>query len=169
MGKRYVISGVDYGRDLDANIADNFKYWEMVSSREAVRLGIANVPNEQEWKNLEALAKNVLQPMRDALDMPITINSAFRCKKLNDAVGSTDTSFHRLGCAADIDSDTIPLMDILNAAYALPRWSEIIAEYFPHGWVHVAYKAGDNRRMLKLKDPTHNFARVTKDALDMIY
>lgn len=169
MSKKYVLPNVDYGRHLEADISKNFKYWEMVSSDKAVRLGIANIPNEQEWKNLEALVKNVLQPLRDAMGIPITINSAFRCKELNDAVGSSDTSFHRLGCAADIDSDTIPLMKILNAAYSLPKWSEIIAEYFPHGWVHVAYKEGDNRKMLKLKDPKHHFKRVTIQELGKLY
>lgn len=167
--KKYIIPNVNYGRDLDDFVTPNFQYWEFVSSDKALRLGIKNVPNEQEWRNIEALVKKVLQPIRDELGMPITINSGFRCKQLNDAVGSSDTSFHRLGCAVDIDSDTIPLMDILDAAYKQPMWSEIIAEYFPHGWVHVAYKEGDNRKMLKLKDPKHNFAKITKQQLDSIY
>lgn len=169
MSKRYVLDGVDYGRDLDAYVSKNFQYWEFVSSMQAVRLGIENVPTEAEWQNIEKLVKNILQPMRDKLGKPVTINSGFRCKKLNDAAGSTDTSFHRLGCAVDIDSESIPLMDILDIAYGLPKWSEIIAEYFPHGWVHVAYKEGDNRKMLKLKDPKHHFKRVTKDELDKLY
>jgi len=169
MAKKYILDGVNYGRNLDAYISNNFQYWEFVSSDKAVRLGIKNVPTNAEWKNIEDLVKNVLQPMRDLLGKAITINSGFRCEELNMAVGSSNTSFHRLGCAADIDSDTIPLMDILNAVYGLPKWTEIIAEYFPNGWVHVAYKAGDNRKMLKLKDPTHNFKGVSKEYLDKLY
>lgn len=169
MSKKYVIEGVSYGRNLDAYVSKNFQYWEFVSSIQAVRLGIENVPTEQEWKNIEALVKNVLQPIRDKIGKPLTINSGFRCKELNDAAGSTDTSFHRIGCAVDIDSDDIPLMDILDAAYSLPKWSEIIAEFFPHGWVHVAYKEGDNRKRLKLKDAAHNFSLVTKEQLDRKY
>lgn len=167
--KRYIITGVNYGRDLDAYVSENFQYWEFVSSSQAVRLGIKNVPTEAEWKNIELLVKEVLQPMRDLLGKPIDINSCFRCKKLNDAVGSSDTSFHRLGCAADVDSSNIPLMEILDVAYGLPQWSEIIAEFFPDGWVHVAYKAGDNRKMLKLKDLKHNFSKVTKKQLEELY
>lgn len=167
--KRYVISGVNYGRDLDAWVSENFQYWEFVSSSQAVRLGIRNVPTEAEWKNIELLIKEVLQPLRTKLGKPIVINSCFRCKKLNDAIGSSDTSFHRLGCAADIDSSTTPLMEILEVAYGLPKWSEIIAEFFPDGWVHVAYKAGDTRKMLKLKDAKHNFSRVTKEQLNALY
>lgn len=166
---KFIIDGVNYGRDLDEYITSNFQYWEFVSSDKAVRLGIKNVPNEQEWRNIENLAMNVLQPLRDALDMPVKINSGFRCKLLNDAIGSTDKSFHRQGCAVDLDSDTIPLMEILTEAYKLPVWSEIIAEYFPYGWVHVAYKMGDNRKMLKLKDSTHNYDKITKAELGKLY
>lgn len=169
MAKKYILDGVNYGRDLDTYISKNFQYWEFVSSYEAVRLGIKNVPTNAEWKNIEDLVVNVLQPMRDKLGKPVTVNSGFRCKELNDAVGSSDTSFHRLGCAADIDSDTIPLMDILDAVYSLPKWTEIIAEYFPHGWVHVAYKLGDKRKMLKLKDADHHYKGVSKEYLDKIY
>lgn len=165
----YVLPNVNYGRNLEEFVTENFQYWEFVSSMNAVRLGIANVPNEQEWKNIEFLAKNVVQPIRDAIGKPLTINSGFRCKKLNDAAGSTDTSFHRLGCAVDLDSENIPLMKILEIAHGLPAYSEIIAEYFPQGWVHVAYKEGDNRKMLKLKDPKHHFARVTIDTLRKLY
>lgn len=169
MGKKYVLPNVDYGRDLDAYVSKNFQYWELVSSDKAVRLGIKNVPTEAEWNNLEYLVKNGLQPLRDILGKPVTLNSAFRCKALNDAVGSTDTSFHRIGCGADIDSDTVPLMEILEAAYNLPQWSEIIAEYFPYGWVHLGMRKGDDRKMLKLKDPKHNYARITMDKLKQMY
>lgn len=169
MSKKYIIAGVNYGRDLDANITKNFQYWEFVSSDKAVRLGIKNVPTEIEWKRIETLVKEVLQPLRDKLGVSITINSGFRCKALNDAVGSTDSSFHRLGCAADVDSDDIPLKKILDAAYSLPNWSEIIAEYFPHGWVHIGYNSGDNRKMLKLKDSNHNYEKMSKEKLDAIY
>ena len=50
-----------------------------------------------------------------------------------------------------------------------PEWSEIIAEYFPQGWVHIAHKKGDNRKMLKLKDNKHHFAKVTLDYIQGIY
>ena len=166
---KYIIDGINYGRDLNAYVSKNFQYWEFVSSELAVRLGIKNIPSEVEWKRIELLVKEVVQPLRDKLGQPIKINSGFRCKALNDAVGSTDTSFHRLGCAVDIDSDTIPLKTILNAAYTLPKWSEIIAEYFPTGWVHIGYNEGDNRKMLKLKDNTHNYVKMPKTTLDTLY
>ena len=63
-----------------------------------------NTPNEQELANLYRLAE-FLELVKTALGgKPIIVNSAFRSKQVNDAVGSKDTSQHRLGCAADIRS-----------------------------------------------------------------
>ena len=45
---------------------------------------------------------NVLQELRNELEGPIHITSAYRCKAHNDSVGSTDKSQHLLGTAADI-------------------------------------------------------------------
>lgn len=168
MSQRYILPNVDYGRDLDAYISKNFQYWEFVSSKKAVELGIANVPTEAEWQRIEFLVKYIVQPLRDKKGR-IRVSSAFRCKALNDANGSTDTSFHRLGCAVDLEPLECSLMELLEEAYKLPNWSEIIAEYFPNGWLHIAYKENDNRKMLKLKDKLNHYKRVTLDILRKKY
>jgi hypothetical protein len=166
--KKYVIAGVNYGRNLDAKISANFSYWEFVSSDKAVRLGIKNVPTEQEWQRIEILVKEVLQPLREKIG-GISITSGFRCKKLNDAVGSSDTSFHRLGCAVDIEPSDVSMLDALKAVHDLGKYTELIAEFFPHGWVHVGYVKNDSRKMLKLKDATHSYSAVTIAALTKMY
>lgn len=43
-----------------------------------------------------------LQKLRDAIGKPIKINSGYRCLFHNRSIGSTDTSQHVLGKAADI-------------------------------------------------------------------
>ena len=166
---KYVYLDTDYGRDLKANISENFKYWEFVASEKAMEYGIKNIPNEQEWQNIEFVVKTILQPLRDRLGIPLTVNSGFRNNELNIKAGGSATSFHRLGCAVDVDTHEIPLVKLLEAAHELPEWSEIIAEYFPGGWVHIAHKKGDNRKMLKLKDNKHNFAKVTLEYIKNIY
>ena len=61
-----------------------------------------NTPNDAELANLKRLAA-FLETVKSALgNKPVMINSAFRCKQVNDAVGSKDSSQHRIGCAADI-------------------------------------------------------------------
>ena len=84
--------------------------------------GIKNIPNEQEWQNIEFVVKTILQPLRNKLGIPLTINSGFRNSKLNKLAGGSETSFHRLGCAVDVDTHKIPLVNVLEAAYELPEW-----------------------------------------------
>jgi len=61
-----------------------------------------NTPNESELANLKRLAA-FLEDVKVVLGgKPVMVNSAFRSKQVNDAVGSKDTSQHRIGCAADL-------------------------------------------------------------------
>jgi zinc D-Ala-D-Ala carboxypeptidase len=161
------------GRDLDAKIpgAENFKYREFIKSEVAIRLGIDNVPKlEREWISIEKLAVNVLQPIRNELG-PIRITSGFRCKKLNKALRAGKSSNHLLGQAADIEPvrDGVTLIDVAKFIYFYLEFRNLIAEYFPSGWVHVDYREGSNLKRLKLKDSTHNYEVVTMEELLDLY
>lgn len=166
----YVIPGINYGRDLNATIpgTTNFQYGEVVSSPIAVRLGIKNVPTEAQWQNAEAYARFVLQPLRDRFG-PLNMSSWFRCPELNTAVKSGPTSFHLTGGGGDIEPQNVSLMTLLNGAYEMFDFSEMIAEFFPHGWVHIGHLPGNSKRALKLKDPNHNYSLVTLDQLHQLY
>jgi len=62
----------------------------------------SNEPNESERQNLVRLA-NFLEQVKFVLGgVPIMVNSAYRSAQVNAAVGSKETSQHRLGCAADL-------------------------------------------------------------------
>lgn len=56
-------------------------------------------------KNIKKLAKT-LQVLRDFVGYPIRINSAYRCKAHNEAIGGVEKSQHLLGKAVDITIDT---------------------------------------------------------------
>lgn len=167
-------------RDLKARIpgAPNFTYGEFLKSDTAMRLGIKNEPNEEQWQNIEKLAFNILQPVRDRFGR-VNITSGFRSPELCIAVGSFKevdgkiivTSNHQRGEAGDVEPDdpTIPLIDVVNFIYNECDFRELIAEYFPGGWVHAAYREGGNARILKLKDSNHNFKEVTIEYLNSIY
>jgi len=80
----------------------HFTLDELTASETAERNGWDNTPNEQELANLQRLAE-FLEDVKEALGgKPIMVNSAFRNKQVNDAVGSKDSSQHRVGCAVDI-------------------------------------------------------------------
>ena len=82
-------------------LTENFSLEEMTVSEIGARRGLDNTPNATEISNLVRTAL-LLEQVRALVKKPIIINSAYRSKAVNDAVGSKDTSQHRIGCAADI-------------------------------------------------------------------
>jgi hypothetical protein len=94
-----------------------------------------NTPNATEIANLQRLAE-FLEIVKATLGgKPIMVNSAFRSKQVNDAVGSKDTSQHRLGCAADIRVPGMTPDEVVKALIALP-YDQIIREF--DAWVHIS-------------------------------
>ena len=96
-----------------------------------------NTPNEQELANLKRLAL-FLEDVKTALDgKPIMVNSAFRSKQVNDAVGSKDTSQHRIGCAVDIRVPEMTPDQVVRAVIAagLP-YDQVIREF--DRWTHLS-------------------------------
>ena len=96
-----------------------------------------NTPNAQELANLKRLAL-FLEDIKEVLGgKPIMVNSAFRSKAVNDAVGSKDTSQHRIGCAADIRVPSMTPDEVVHAVIAsgLP-YDQIIREF--DRWTHVS-------------------------------
>lgn len=96
-----------------------------------------NTPNETERANLVRLA-GLLELVKVALGgKPIMVNSAFRSKQVNDAVGSKDTSQHRVGCAADIRVPGITPDAVVKAIIAakLP-FDQLIREF--DRWTHMS-------------------------------
>ena len=84
-------------------ISKNFTLEELYRSETADRMGIDNVPKDEEViENLRNLCLEVLQPLRDYVGAPVHINSGYRCKALNEAVGGVKNSQHCLGEACDI-------------------------------------------------------------------
>lgn len=96
-----------------------------------------NTPNEQELANLKRLALFLEQVKTVLGGKPIMVNSAFRSKQVNDAVGSKDTSQHRIGCAADIRVPTMTPDQVVRAIIAsgLP-YDQIIREF--DRWTHIS-------------------------------
>ena len=96
-----------------------------------------NIPNEKELANLQRLAE-FLEQVKEVLGgKPIMINSAFRCAEVNKAVGSSDKSQHRLGCAADIRVPGMTPDEVVSAIIeaGLP-YDQVIREF--DRWTHVS-------------------------------
>ena len=96
-----------------------------------------NTPNETERANLVRLA-GLLESVKVAIgNKPVMVNSAFRSKQVNDAVGSKDTSQHRVGCAADIRVPSMAPDQVVKAIISakLP-FDQLIREF--DRWTHIS-------------------------------
>lgn len=96
-----------------------------------------NTPNETEQANIQRLAE-FLEAVKTLLGgKPIMVNSAFRSKAVNDAVGSKDTSQHRIGCAADIRVPSMTPDQVVRAIIASDLgFDQVIREF--DRWTHIS-------------------------------
>ena len=97
----------------------------------------SNEPNESERANLVRLAV-FLEQVKELLGgKPIMVNSAFRSKAVNDAVGSKDSSQHRVGCAADLRVPGMTPDEVVKAVIGsgLP-FDQVIREF--DRWTHIS-------------------------------
>jgi putative chitinase len=96
-----------------------------------------NTPNEAELANIRRLAEFLEDIKRTLGGKPIMVNSAFRSKAVNDAVGSKDSSQHRIGCAADFRVPGMTPDQVVKAIIAanLP-FDQVIREF--DRWTHIS-------------------------------
>jgi len=116
------------------NLSENFTYEELTHTDHRE---FDNTPNEAEMANLVRLA-NFLEQIKEVLGgKTIIINSAFRSAEVNRAVGSTDKSQHRHGCAADLRVPGMTPDEVVSAIMGsgLP-YDQVIREF--DRWTHVS-------------------------------
>ena len=96
-----------------------------------------NTPNPLETANLIRLA-GLLEDVKIILGgKPIMINSAFRSEAVNNAVGSRNTSQHRIGCAADIRVPGMTPDEVVKAVITSGiGYDQIIREF--DRWTHIS-------------------------------
>lgn len=83
-------------------LSPHFELQEFTKSVTARDHGLKNEPAPEHVENLKALCVHTLEPLREALGMPIIITSGYRCKELNHLLVNHSTkSQHMNGEAAD--------------------------------------------------------------------
>jgi hypothetical protein len=137
-------------------ISKHISYKEATRSATALRLGIENIPNEYQLQNMEMVAKKVFEPLREAVDAPIKINSFFRCEELNKAIGGSSKSQHCQGRAIDIDDIYGHVSNAFMYYYIKDNldFDQLIWEFGTDDspdWVHVSYVDEDSNRKRCLK------------------
>ena len=141
---------------LSDNISKHISYKEGVYSITATRLGIDNIPNQYEFANMQVLAENIFEPLRNWVKGPIKINSFFRGPELNKAIGGSSKSQHCQGRAIDIDDSyghktNAEMYEWIkkNLDFDQMIW-EFGTDENPN-WVHVSYVSPDENRNRCLK------------------
>ena len=146
-------------------ISKNFSYREFEKSDTADRLGLCNVIITVRVRDaVRALTLNILQPLRDFLNLAVWISSGYRCAELNKHVpGSSETSQHPKGEAADIyvlleDGSRMPSAELAREIIAagLPFDQLILYPTF----VHVSHKLGGPQRGNVLYNKSYKGPRV---------
>ena len=115
-------------------LSENFTLEELCKSSTATRLGINNIPEEDEIiENLKYVAENILQPIREKFGVPFTPNSGYRSSELNKAIGSSDKSQHRKGEAVDIEVPTLDNSVLAHWIAVNLEFDQLILEYYKIG------------------------------------
>ena len=114
----------------------------------------SNEPNESERQNLVRLA-NFLEQVKFVLGgVPIMVNSAYRSAQVNAAVGSKETSQHRVGCAADLRVPGMTPDQVVQAIIGSQlEFDQVIREF--DRWTHISvpnHESDKARRMALIID-----------------
>lgn len=139
------------------NLSKNFSLSELTFSETAARLGVDNTPTEAVIHNLKKLCERILQPARDALG-PLRISSGYRSPELNAKVpGSSNTSAHTLGFAADVLSLKVSKLEFARWVAKNCEFDQIILEYGTKAdpaWIHVSADPKNRKQIMRIMTGT---------------
>ena len=141
------------------SVSPHFCLDEFTKSATARSHGIKNEPAPEQVDNLRALCQGCLEPLREALGLPVVITSGYRTKALNSMLAhSSERSQHMLGQAADFyvapGQSGLSRRELLIKAFRLIILDESI-DYdqlilYP-SFIHVSYVSRErNRRTVLL-------------------
>ena len=133
-------------------LSEHFTLEELTVSETAARKGLSNTPDNDALFDLKRLAA-FLESIRETIDKPIKINSAYRSPEVNASVGGSKTSQHCKGQAADIRVAGMTPDQVVQAIIAakLP-FDQVIREF--DSWTHVSIAPKDKapRKMALIID-----------------
>lgn len=134
-------------------LTNNFTLAELVYSDTARTRGIDNTLPPYLMRNAKALAER-LQLIRDALGVPITISSGYRCHELNKAVGGSKSSQHQLALAADIHAKGYAAQELFSfIADNNFGFDQLILErVVGKEWVHISVQPRERNDDFSITD-----------------
>lgn len=123
-------------------LSKNFTFEELTTTQVRELFEINREEAKAYTHSLTRVAQELLEPIRALFKKPITVNSGFRGKTLNERIGGSKTSQHCLGEAVDFvvagwDTDE-KLLEAAKKIYKeLPelKFGQLLVEY---GCLHIS-------------------------------
>jgi hypothetical protein len=129
-------------------LTEHFSLNELTASQEATRHNINNVPSAKVVENLRMLA-TLLEQVRELLGgNSIRISSGYRSLALNRHIGSSHTSAHIFGYAADFTCPSFgtPIEVAKKIAESNLKFDQLICE--GNAWIHISCDPQNRRQLL---------------------
>jgi zinc D-Ala-D-Ala carboxypeptidase len=131
-------------------LSEHFSQDEFQASPTAKARGIANVMPSLMVNAAKALCVEILEPIRLHFGGPIKINSGYRCRALNQAVGSRPGSQHEMGQAADFEIPGVSNLEVARWVRDNLQFDQLILENHREGdpnsgWVHCSLSSDRHR------------------------
>lgn len=124
-----------------------FSLYELINT--SVTTLSNNIPDWNQLENLLVLCEKILDPLRFAYGNPLYVNSGYRSRFVNEAVGGVSASQHLLGCAADIsvrsDCSLSKLFDLVQEL-RLP-FDQLIF-YKKRRFIHVSWSPAPRSQVI---------------------
>ena len=142
-------------------LSDNFTLAELVKSQTAERCGIDNTPDKEHIENLQKLCDNVLQPVRDYFQKPVTISSGYRSPELSQKIGSSSRSQHCKCQSAYFEVPGVSNKELADFINENLSFDQVILEFhnpdeINSGWGHASYVGERNRSEYLLAEKDEN-------------
>jgi zinc D-Ala-D-Ala carboxypeptidase len=130
-------------------LSPHFTLAELIASETAARRGIDNDPSPEVVERLKHTCVG-LEAIRTRLGAPLHITSGYRSLELNRAVGSSDTSDHVTGDAADFICPRFggPVAIVGALRDAEIPFDQLIEEF--GRWVHVSFAPRMRGQVLRI-------------------
>lgn len=118
------------------NLSEHFSLEELTHSDIGARHGLDNTPSDEQIDNLKRVCA-LLEKIRALIGRPVIVTSGYRSEAINSLLGSKNSSQHRLGCAADIKVQGMPIKQLFDAIIQSDiEYDQIILEF--NSWVHIS-------------------------------
>ena len=122
-------------------ISEHISYTEATATSKK----LPNIPSDKELEAMKLVALLCFDPMRKWHGKPLKVNSFFRSKEVNKAVGGASTSQHLFGEAIDLTTgNKEDNKKLFEWAKSNLTYDQILDEY-DYSWIHISYRSGKNR------------------------